>query len=302
MTILEGKVTWIDIENPQKSDIEQLKKIHDFHPIILDELLHLSARSKVEHYDSYLYTTYHFPIYDYKTKTSRRAELDMLVTKDHVITIHYEDLEPVRNFSQQLDVNAAVKHQVLSNGGYIAYYLLQEVNSFCERELRHIENNVAGVTKDLFAHQEYQMLQRISYVKRDILDFGVILKPQSLLLGSLHDVGMKFWGEALGVYLKDLVGDNLKISQQLDTFRETIESAEETNSQLLNSKTNAVMQRFTILAFLTFPLMLFTAVFSVDLVTSEIQDPKVFWLGFGAVFVVTVATIAIFKLRGLFRD
>jgi len=26
MTILEGKVTWIDIENPQKSDIEQLKK------------------------------------------------------------------------------------------------------------------------------------------------------------------------------------------------------------------------------------------------------------------------------------
>ena len=145
------------------------------------------------------------------------------------------------------------------------------------------------------------MLQRISFIKRDILDYGVIVKPQALLLQSLRDLGAGFWGESLRVYLSDLIGDNLKITQQLENFRETIESCEETNGQLLNAKTNAVMQRFSILAFLTFPLMLYTALFTVDTVAATFPAPRDFWIGFGIVLFITIVTIYVFKKKGIFR-
>lgn len=302
METVKGKVAWIDIQNPTKADVEHLKTIHDFHPIILDELLHLSARSKVEHYDSYLYLTYHFPVYDPKLRTSRPAEIDFLITQGAVITVHYEPLEPLQNFGRYLEQNPHIKRQILESGGYITYYLMREINDFCLRQLRHIEHNVTSVTKDLFSHQEYKMLQRISYIKRDILDYGIIVKPQALLLQSLREVGLKFWGENLRVYLSDLLGDHSKIVEQLVNFRETIESSEETNGQLLSAKTNSVMQRFTILAFLTFPLALYTSTFGIDIVTKDISNPTYFWLGFGTVLVVTLAAIYVFKKRGLFQD
>ena len=301
MEIIKGKVTWIDILNPTKSDVDYLKTLHDFHPIILDELLHLSSRSKIEYYESYLYFAYHLPIYDHKQRTSRLAEIDFLITQKFVITIHYEPIESIRDFTLHLNQDSKLKEQILENGGYITYYILREIHEFCLRQLKHIEHNILSVTKNLFSHQEYMMLQRISYIKRDILDYGIIVKPQVLLLQSLHDAGIKFWGEHMRIYFSDLLGDHSKITGQLENFKETAESSEATNGQLLNAKTNSVMQRFTILAFLTFPLALYTAIFGIDIITKNITDPSYFWFGFLGVLGITLATIFIFKRKELIQ-
>ncbi len=298
----KSPITWLDFQHPSKADIDAIKKIHDFHPIILDELLHASTRSRVEQYDDYLYLVYHFPIYDAKTRTSRHAEIDFLITKDTVVTIHYEPLEPIEHVRQAIAESPTLQKTYLSNGAMFMHNFLQAVHEFCLRELRHIDQKVTAITKDLFSHQEYQMLQRICYIKRDVLDYGVITKPQALLLHSLRDVGVKFWGEETRIYLSDLMGDHLKITEQLENYRDTIESCEETNAQLLNAKTNAVMQRFTILAFLTFPLMLFTSLFSIEFVSREVTNPRIFWVGFGAVLLITSLIVYIFKRRGLLRD
>ncbi len=302
MHIVKGKITWIDLVSPGKRDVEYLKNIHDFHPIILDEVMHASARSKAENYGTYLYLTYHFPLFDSKLRTSRRAEMDFLITKDTVITIRYEDFEAIHSFKRNLEANPVAKAQIMENGGYVVYYLLQEINDFCLRQLRHIEENVASVTRDLFIHKEYEMLRRISLVKRDILDYGVITRPQSLILHSLLETGTKFWGEDLRVYLSDLIGDNSKITQQLENYKDTVESCEETNAQLLNAKTNTVMQRFTILAFLTFPSMLFTSLFTVDAMAQKFSDPRYFFFGLATVFLGTLIAVFVFRKRGLLSD
>ena len=80
--------------------------------------------------------------------------------------------------------------------------------------------------------------------------------------------------------------------QLLDNYKETIESIENTNSQLLDAKTNSVMQRFTVLAFLTFPLMLIKAIFSVNAVDTAVGDnPVVFVISFLIVLALTLTII-----------
>ncbi len=302
MNVLEGKIKWIDIEKPTKHDLVYLRTLYEFHPLILDELLHPSERAKVEQYESYLYLTYHFPVYDPQRRTSRRAELDFLITQDALITVHAEPLEPLLTFARHINEHPRTKTQIFGSSGYLLYYILQEFNAFSLRQLRHVEHNVTSVTKNLFFHQEYRLLRHISFIKRDILDYGVIAKPQSILLDSLRAIGPKFWKEDLQTYFSDLVGEHLKVTQQLENFRDTIESCETTNAQLLNAKTNAVMQRFTILAFLTFPLVLYTSLFTVDAVKALFPGPYDFFIGFGLVLGVTLCTIYIFQRKGLLRD
>src|SRR3989344_666149 len=164
MRIIKHKLAWIDVQNPTKKDVEYIRDQHKFHPIILDELLHTSARSRVESYEKYLFLTYHLPMYDKNIKSSRKSEIDFLITKDTVITVHYEDLEPLNNFWRRLSNDKNFKEQALGdNTGRLMYYLVEEVLAFSQRQLRHIEEEVSELTKKLFQNKESQLLQNISY-------------------------------------------------------------------------------------------------------------------------------------------
>ncbi len=301
MRVVKGKISWIDILNPNRGDLEYLKKLHKFHPIILDELLHLSIRSRVEFYKTYLYLTYHFPVYDKKLRTSRRMEIDFLITKDAVITIHYdEEAEPIENLYRSLSNNPHFKERALGeSSARLAYYLIQEIINFSMRQAKYVEENISYITQEIFKNREAEMLEKISYVKRDILDYSIISHPQEILLNSFLEVGVKFWGEEVKIYLNDLVGDYYKVTQLLENYHQVIASLESTNGQLLNAKTNAVMQRFTIMAFLTFPIFLFTSLVSIDFVGKYIlESPLRFWLSFLGIGAIVTTLVLIFKKKG----
>ncbi|MDP3948023.1 MAG: magnesium transporter CorA family protein [bacterium] len=301
MTIIKGKTAWVDIQKPNKKDIEYLKKTYKFHPIILDELLQPSARARVERYDGYLFMVYHLPVYDNVQKTSRRAEIDVLITKDTLITVHYENLEPIESLSRAINNNPHFKERVLGkDSALVLYYLLEEVINFSLRQLRHVQDKVEIIGKNLFKGQENELLERISYVKRDILEYRIIARPQEMLLESLENASRTFWDEKTRVYFADLAGDYLKVIHALENYREAIEAFEATNGQLLNAKMNRIMSRFTVLAFLTFPLMLLVSLFQIDAVGRPIIGKSVydFWLIFGGIVVVTSGMTYYFKRRG----
>ncbi|MEK7192135.1 MAG: CorA family divalent cation transporter [Patescibacteria group bacterium] len=298
MWITKGKTVWIDILNPNKADIDFLKKQHKFHPIILDELLHLSSRSGVEFYSTYFFLTCHLPIYDPELKTSRRGEIDFLITKDKVITVHYENLAPIESFMRSLNNNPHIKTRNLESAVKLTYYLLQEIINYSMRQLRHIKEDIQYVSKEIFKKREEVLLEKISYVKRDILDYSVISAPQEILLNSLMEVGVKFWGPDVRIYLSDLIGDHSKVTQHLENYRQVIESLEGTNGQLLNAKTNRVMQKFTIFAFLTFPIFLFFSLISVDFIGKfVIASPVRFWLILLVVVSLVISLVALFRKR-----
>ncbi len=299
---VENKIVWLDFLNPDSANIDEIKKIHDFHPLILSELVSPSSYAKAEMYDDYIFFSYHIPSYNKDTKTSHKDELDFLITKDHVITVHYKELEFLDEFNNEINESEEFKKMVLGEStGKFVYYLVQKINNFCQRQLIHIEKNIEFVNKNMFTNKEHLTLQEISYNKRNILNYSLIVHPQEILLHSLKEAGLNFWGQPMKIYFADLISDHAKIIRQVENYKNTIESLEETNSQLFNSKTNAVMQRFTILAFLTFPLALFVAVYNVPEVTLMLNAMfGSFWHSFAIMTFLTIATLALFYNKSWF--
>ena len=298
-TVKSGKFKWIHIENPGKKDIEFLKKTFNFHPIILDELLQPSTRSRVERYDSYLFIPYHFPVYEKTTRISRRAEIDFLIVKNTVVTASYEPLEVIQNMHDVLRNNSSMNAHIASGGaGLFVYYLLQEIINFSLRQLRHVQEKIEAVNTRLFKGTDSELLEFVSHIKSDVLGYQIITRPQQIILDSLREVGEEFWGRKMKVYLADLTGDFMKIIQLIELHKEAIESLEATNAQLLNIKMNKIMQKFTVLAFLTFPLLLLTSLFAIGAIyESLIEDTYEFWFIFGAMTIIVVVLSIYFRKR-----
>jgi magnesium transporter len=289
-----GKVEWIDIVHPTADDLAFIGSQHKFHPLILRELIKPSARSRAELYRDYIYLTYHLPVFDAEQRTSRKVEVDFLITKRQVITVHFDDFEPFQAFESLLETNHDVEMRAFGEStAILVYYLLQGISDFEARELKHIEEHIQNVSGKIFSGRERELLEQISYVKRDLIDYRRIARPEHLILTSLRDIGIRFWGDESRVYLEGAIGDNLKIQEDAANSLETLESLEETNAQLFNSKSNRIMQQVTILAFLTFPLVLFTTVYAVA------ERGTSFWTGFGMVFAATLLALFILKRRDL---
>lgn len=288
MPQIKTGATWTDIFRPTKTDLAWLKKKFHIHPVILEELKEPSARTRIEALDHYLYLIYYFPVYDRAEQTSRRAEIDFIITKDAVVTVHYENLEAL----SELKLNPE------ANSYKLVYKIIGSLMSFEERQLRHVGEKVEMVSKELFKNKEGAVLEVVSRLKRDISEYRIIVRHQGSLLRSFAQRGARFWGEDARVYLDDLVGDHLKIIGHTDDYREAISDFEDTNNQLMNLKINAVMQTFTTLSFLTFPFMLIATIFNMNVRGLPLADnPNGFWIIFSSMAAAMVLLAAYFKKR-----
>lgn len=285
-------IQWIDIAKPVGKDLAWLKKKFGLHPVIVDELHSPSARAYVEVYQEYLYFIYYFPKYDAADETSVRTEIDFIITKNVVITTHYEPI------TKALD-DFKVKHE--RNSLELMYHIVEHLITFEERQLRHIREKVERVGHEIFKDREREVLERITYLKRDVSEYRIIVRLQEPILRSLLTKGKGFWGGDAEVYLNDLIGDQLKVINQLEDYRDAIADFEDTNNQLMNLKINTVMRTFTLLSFLTFPFMLLAALFSMNTKGTPIVDlPNSFWIIVGVMIVGMTSLILYFKKRKWF--
>ena len=92
-----AKIRWINILKPKEKDLKELGRKFKIHPVILDELKEPSARAHVELYQDYVYLVYYFPVFDPIEEISFRTEVDFIITKNTVITVHYEDLGALKS-------------------------------------------------------------------------------------------------------------------------------------------------------------------------------------------------------------
>ncbi len=293
MTVEKNKrVRWIDVMRPKAADLAALKKEFGLHPVIVSELGGPSARARVEAYGGYLYFIYYFPKYDDREGASVRTEIDFVVTKDAVATVHYEPVtEALKSFKVTDEKDSLA----------LLYRLIGHLLVFEERELRHVREKVEAVGREIFKNREREVLERLAYLKRDISEYRIVVRLQEPILQSLIAKGKAFWGSDAEVYLNDLAGDHLKVARQVEDYRDAVADFEDTNNQLMNVKINSAMRTFTALSFLTFPFVLVAAIFSMRTVDTPLENtPGGFWIIVGAMAAGIIALFTYFKRRKWF--
>lgn len=292
---ISPKLSWHAIKKPTREILDRLSHLFGLHKIIEEELLAASDRGRVERYGNYMFLVYHIPVYDEKERTSRRAEVDFIVTSKAIATITYESIEPLEKFIETAGESLSPHiHEPVE----LLYQLLASLNNFSVRELRHIEEKIRLASKDLFGDPNRALLENISYIKRDLLEFSIIAASQKATLESLHDIGIAWWGEDARIYLADLHGDFLKLHYLLERLTATTESYSQTISQLFELRTSEIIRRFSILGFLTFPLILYATIALQERVAPTfIAHAGDFWFVFGLITILIVALAIFFRKK-----
>lgn len=290
-------LVWIDVQSPTQEEVRALMEEFGIHPLVGDELLGPTLRPKVDLYPDSIYLILRFPTLSHKHDGKEDQEIDFILGKKFIITAHYELIDQLNEIAKVLEVNSILnKSNLGDHAGYILFFILKELYKTLDIELEHINHSFTDIQAQIFNGKERDMVNSISHLNRDLLNFKQTLRPHKEVLESFEIAGTKLLGQDFSYYLHTLVGEFYKISSVLDGHRETALDLRDTNDSLLTTKTNDIMKTLTVTAFIILPLTFIGQLFGMSIPNIPLTDnPDAFWIITGAMAVIGIALYGYFK-------
>lgn len=297
-TIETEKVKWIDLEQPNADDLLKITKEYNLHPLVVEEFTTPTLRPKAAQYDGSLYLAIHIPLFDTEEKTTFPAEVDIVLTKDALITSHDTSIFQLEELFKELKQDKQTRDSIMGkSSGYLLHQLLETLMESCFPKLDHIIEKLNNIEKEIFAGHEKDMVFEISLVKRDILNFRRTMKPQKTVFDSLAQREYSIIEPELRPYFQDLIGTTVRVWNTLENLKETIESLEGTNNSLLSNKLDMTMKILTIFSAVLLPLTVYSNILAMSAKIPYGDSPYGFWIHASIMILLALFTISVFKIK-----
>jgi magnesium transporter len=301
-TVQANGLTWVDIQRPGRAEIEWLRKQYGFHPLHLEDVISKIQRPKLDERDDYIFLVLHWPVYNKITRLTTASEVDIFIGKDYLITIHAGHLRPLLRYFQQCVDDEEIRNRAMRrSSGYLLYRILDKLIDYCFAPLNKIDQNIETIEDMIFADNVRQTVYEISLIRRDIIAFRRVIKPQIGVVASLErreSALAPLLGEDLGEYFSDLSDHMAKIWDTLEDDKDVIEGLSDTNNSLTNTRINDVIKVLTILSVVLLPLTLLSSIYGMNFENLPLSThPAGFWIALVAMGIIAAAMLAYFKFR-----
>jgi len=257
-TIEGNGFTWIDLQNPDREDVEKLAPKYNFNELNIEDCMTKFELPKLDSYNDHFFVILQFPPLAQKIGISKNSQLSIFVGKNFLVTVHQGDLKPLVQLVQTciLDSDLELKNRLV---GESSGDLLHEIIDALVDDLLHtsrkiianldeMEDNVFDESKPVarsiaLLRREINRLRRISVpLKRFVLEIAKNVKRFS----DNSD-------DELALYFDDVIDHIDKVIETLEESRETMEIYKDTDFVLSNEKTNKVLAVLTMIFTLAIP-------------------------------------------------
>lgn len=249
-TVQGKRFLWIDLQNPDRNDIEKLAETYRLNTLNIEDCMTKSELPKLDSYQDHFFVILHFPSLLRQPGISRNSQLSIFIGKDFLITVHQGDLKPLVDLvnicKNDLDVHR--KERIL---GKSAEYLLHEIIDILVDELLHISRKVIANLDDLedeVFDEKISVARSIALLRREINVMRRIANPLKKFVLEITKNIKKFSEEDdLSLYFDDVIDHIDKVIETLEESRETMEIYKDTDFMLSTEKTNKVLAALTII-------------------------------------------------------
>ncbi len=295
-------LTWVDIEAPTPEEVSHLVEEFDLPPLVGDEIVGSTLRSKVDLYDNLIYIILHFPVPSKADETTiEDQEVDFILGKDFIITVHYERIDPIHQFAgifEKSSLHSRGRHPH-SHSGHVFIEMMRQFYHHLLQDFEAIGKDIQCIEACTFGGQEEKMVREISRTGRRLLDFKQTIRFHEDVLRSYEAASEEFFGEKYKHYATLATAEFNKVNNLLESYRDMLAELQRTNDSLLSTKQNSIMKKFTIISFVTFPLMLVTGIFGMNTIEELIfiRSNSDFFFVIGAMVLTSFTMFAFFKFQ-----
>lgn len=297
--IASDKVVWTNIVDPTLHDVAALRRTYpNIHPLNLEDVTSHIERPKVDFQDDYIFVVVQFPKWDPVTRLTRGSEIDFIIGRGQLVTVHDGVLKPLQTTFQRVLSDEDERHKLLGTTAIHAFYLLiDRLVDYIFPILHKVENNIRSIEERIFDDiREEVLIRDISLVRRDVYALRRIIRQQIPIFDQIERRRQTTTqDEEMEEYFGDLVDHIQKARDMIDEDAEVITSLSDTADTLLTHRLNGVIRILTVISVIFFPLTLLTGVWGMNVELPLQNRENAFIIIF--LIMTTIVSVMIFYFR-----
>ena len=259
-SISEGKLTWIYMEKPSANEVEFLARNFNFHPLNLDDVLSRIQRPKIDEYEDHLFIVLHFPVFDKGNRITRSSEVNIFIGENYIVTVHCDaNLKPLAKFFRECQIHKESREAYLGrSSAFLLYHILDRLVNYCFPILGKVTESIDDIEDIIFTKTVPETVRQISLIRRDLISFRRVVRPQMAVIETLEKEEYPFFKEEQEIYFGDIADHVRKIWDGLEDCKEVVDGLAETSNWLTSNRIQEIMRVLTIVMAVIAPATLIT--------------------------------------------
>ena len=292
-TIQGGKFVWIDLQNPDRKDVEKLAEKYNFNTLNIEDCMTKFELPKLDSYDDHFFVILHFPPLAQKAGISKNSQLSIFLGKDFLVTVHQGDLKPLVELAKICNTNSDQqrKDRLLGKSSGV---LLHEIIDVLVDDLLHISRKIIAnldEMEDNVFDEKKPVARSIALLRREINRLRRISNPLKKFVLEIAKNIKRFTerdDEELTLFFDDIIDHIDKVIETLEESRETMEIYKDTDFVLSTEKTNKVLSLLTIIFMLTIPSTLIGTFYGMNVNLPGGNGNDLMFLGPFTIFIIII--------------
>ncbi len=263
---------WVNIDGLTDTKlIGQLGARFGLHPLVLEDILDVNQRSKVDEFSGYVYIVLKKIIWNETRKTFGVEQVSIIFGDGFLLSFQEQQSTLFAAIHQRLQNNQSRLREHGSD--FLAYTLVDVLVDQYFIVLEKIGERIAKV-EDLIISDPVQHNARLLYrLKRQMLMFRKTIWPLREAVSHMLRVDGNLLTPFTGLYLRDVYDHTVQVIDTAETYRDMLSGMLDIYVSTLTNRLNEVMKVLTVIATIFIPLTFIASLYGMNFVNM----PELHW-------------------------
>ncbi len=298
-------VSWVDVQGLGSKDIlHRLGQTFDLHPLVLEDIVNMVERPKIEDYEQQLVIIAHMVVPNHNSGSFYSEQVSLVLGKYYVLTIQEEpEHDCFDGVRMRIDKNKGIIRRQGSD--YLAYSLLDAIIDGFFPVLELYGERIDELEEEVIVNPSQKTLQKIYQIRRELLQLRRAIWPQRDAINSLIRDGSELISDDVRIYLRDCYDHAVQVMDIVETYRELVAGLMDVYLSAISNKMNEIMKLLTVVSSIFIPLTFIAGVYGMNFNTEKSPHnmPELNWywgypLCLGAMALVAISLLYFFWRRG----
>ena len=292
-----GTITWINVNGLNHVEtIEKIGEHYELHPLVMEDIVNISQRPKIDEYDDYIFVVLKMLYYDDDNKIISE-QVSFILGEEYVLSFQ----------ESEGDVFDSVRNRIKQGKGrirnmqadYLLYALMDAVVDHYFSIIETLGDKIEDFETAIFSGKvDDDISQKIQNLKREILRVRRAIFPLREVINRIEKNESNLIDKKTITYYRDIYDHLIQVTENIDIYREMIWSLMDMYMTTISNKMNEVMKVLTIMASIFIPLTFIAGIYGMNFeYIPELKYKYSYFILWGVMILLFIGMLIYFKRK-----
>lgn len=295
-----GRTTWINIDGLRKADVEAICSHFDIHPLVIEDILSINQRPKMDESDNYIFCLLNMLYYNEEKFTIEQEQISIILAKDVVISFQ-EDAR--RDVFTSLREKLKMPNIKLRQRGadLLCYTLLDMIVDHYFVVMEKLGDRIEDVEEEVTRGNNPRALAHITQLRKELIVLKRNFAPVRELVNGFLRSDSDLLEDRHSKYYKDVYDHIVQAIDLTENYRDVMVSLQDLHLNNMNLKMNEVMKVMAIVTCLLAPATVIGGIFGMNFESIPwLHNPYGFFGAVAVMLFIPIVMLWLFRKRGWF--